>query len=300
MTAAIGVDVGGTKIAAGLVTDTGQLLSHTAVPTGTRRRAEEILADAVGAADAMATEASRTGIAVTGVGIGVPEIVDTRGQITTSAVLDWLDVPVSRAFAHIGPTVVVADVRAAAYAESLAGAGRGLGNFVYVSVGTGISHTLVQDGKPYEGSRGAALLLGSTTMFDEPLEFIASGPAITAAYAALTGRSRDAEEVLAAEAADEKARHVVEVAASALGHAVAVLIDILDPAAIIVGGGLGNADGSYWHVMEQTARRRLWLPAARDIPMLRAGLGPHSGEIGAALFAARPGQGSTPPPDVEP
>lgn len=289
MTAAIGVDVGGTKIAAGLVTESGQLLSHTTVPTGTHRPAGEILADAVAAADAVATEASRAEIAVAGVGIGVPEIVDTRGQITTSALLGWPGMPVSRAFAHIGPAVVIADVRAAAYAESLAGAGRGLDTFAYVSVGTGISHTFVQHGVPYEGSHGAALLLGSTTMFDRPLESIASGPAITAAYAALTGRSRPAEEVLAAGPGDEKARHVVGAAASALGQGVAVLIDILDPAAVIVGGGLGSAGGAYWHAMEQTARRRLWLPAARDIPILRAGLGPHSAVIGAALFAMHPG-----------
>jgi glucokinase len=292
VTAGIGVDVGGTKIAVGLVTGTGRLVSHAVVPTGNGRRPGQILADAVAAADAMAAEASRIGVAVAGVGIGVPEIVDGSGRITTAAVLDWIDIPVAGAFAHIGPAVVAADVRAAAYAESRAGAGRGLETFAYLSVGTGISHALVQNGVPYEGSRGAALLLGSTTMADQPLESVASGPAIAAAYAALTGRSRSTEEVLGAVAGDEQARRVVEVAATALGHAVAVLIDILDPAAIVVGGGLGSAAGPYWDIMEQTVRPRVWLPAARDIPILRAGLGPGSGVIGAALLTLPLGPGS--------
>lgn len=301
MKAAVGVDVGGTKIAAGLVTGTGELLSQSVVPTNGSRPAEKILDDAVTAADVMAAEAVSKGVTIAGVGVGVPEIVDTHGRVVTSAVLDWAGLPLVDAFAHIGPTQVVADVRAAAYAEAIAGAGTGIDLFAYVSIGTGISHTLVQEGVPYSGHHGAALLLGSSTMHDQPLETIASGPAVAAVYGGLVGRSTRAEEVLgAADEGDELARAVVDTAAIALGHGLAVLVNILDPAVVIVGGGVGSAGGRYWYSMERAARQSIWLTAARDIPIRRAGLGSRSGVIGAALWVLRRDRDDASPLDVQP
>ena len=205
-TTSIGVDVGGTKIAAALVAGGGGVIARTSARTEASRPGRVVLEDAVAAAEAMAAEAARRGLEVDGVGVGVPEIVDPAGRIVTDSVIGWLGEPVEQSFSHLGRVTIVADVRAAALGEAVLGAGRGYRTFAYVTVGTGISHTLVVDGQPYAGARGAALLLGSGRLGDVVLEEVACGPAIAAAAGAAS-----AEEVLAAaEAGDVEAARVVD------------------------------------------------------------------------------------------
>src|SRR5206468_8561396 len=101
--------------------------------------------------------------------------------------LDWQGVPVRESFARLAPALVEADVRAAALAEALFGAGQPFRLFVYVTVGTGISCCLVQDGRPYAGGHGNALIFASSpltttctqcgTILKPVLEEFASGPA---------------------------------------------------------------------------------------------------------------------------
>ena len=281
--ASIGVDVGGTKIAAALVARGGGVLARTGARTEAARPGRAILSDAVAAADAMAAEAVARGLAVDGVGVGVPEIVDPDGRIATACVIDWRGEPVDEAFAHLGPLAIVADVRAAARAEATLGAGRSFGTFAFVTVGTGISHTLVVDGRPYAGARGAAVLLGSGRLGDVVLEEVACGPAIAAAAGA-----ESAEEVLAvADAGDAAAARVVDNAARALGEGIATLVNLFDPDAVVVGGGLGTAGGRYWDGLVAAARANVWLPAARELPIVMAGLGSEAGAIGAALATRR-------------
>ncbi len=283
MTAAgIGVDVGGTKIAAALVAD-DEIVARTVVPTRLSRPGRAVLADAVAVAEEMAAVAAGRDLAVAGVGVGVPEIVTPDGRIASDAVIEWSTEPVVETFGHLGPVTVVADVRAAALAEAQLGAGRWFTAFVYVTVGTGISHTLVLEGVPYAGARGAALLFGSGRLGGVVLEEVASGPAIAAAAGAST-----AEPVLAAaEAGDADAVAIVDRAACALGEGIATLVNLLDPEAVVVGGGLGTAGGRYWEAVVAATRDGVWLPAARDLPIVPAGLGPEAGAVGAALSVLR-------------
>ena len=129
---------------------------------------------------------------------------------------------------------------------------------MYVTVGTGISSCLVQDGVPYAGARGNALILASSPLttvcttcdavLRPVLEEYAAGPALVARYnRAAAGRMVRAEQVLAAARAhDHVAADVVFTAGEALGVSVGWLVNVLDPAAVIVGGGLGLAGGLYW------------------------------------------------------
>jgi glucokinase len=188
--------------------------------------------------------------------------------------------------AFCGMVHVDADVRAAALAEALWGAGRPYRVFAYVSVGTGISSTLVQLGVPFSGARGNALLLGSGSYrhvcpycgqaFEQVLENIASG-------AALAQPGQTTEHLLAAaDTGGAGAVQVVRAAGEALGNAVAFLVNLLDPEAVVIGGGLGLAGGLYWDSFVTAARRAIWAPATRDLPILPATLGADAGIIGAA------------------
>ena len=110
-----------------------------------------------------------------GIGVGVPELVDPVGNISSAHTLAWQGDGVRAAFSSLAPAVVESDVRAGALAEAMFGAGRGYRLFVYVTVGTGISSTLVQDGRPFAGARGNALILASSP-FTIGMQFLRHGP----------------------------------------------------------------------------------------------------------------------------
>ncbi len=157
----------------------------------------------------------------------------------------------------------------------------------------------MQDGVPFPGARGNALISASSPLsaictecgaYLEPiLDDIAAGPALVARYNA-TGQANvhRAEEVMAAAAsADPLAIEVVRTGGEALGNTLGFLVNVLDPEILIVGGGLGLAGGLYWRSFVSSTRRHIWSDTNRDLPILPAGLGVDSGLIGAATTAWR-------------
>jgi glucokinase len=266
---AIGIDVGGTKIAGGVVdVDTGRVLRVERVPTAADRGGAAVLRDC-------ADLARRLGAPDLPVGIGICEMVDTHGRITSAETIEWRDLDVSEA-AHGGPLLVESDVRAAAMAESDFGAGRGLGSFLYVIVGTGASCVLVQDGVPWKGARGNAIVLGSP-----PVELVASGLGL-----ARRGGKDNAEQVLN----DPDLAPLVREAVTALGSELAALVNALDPEAVIVGGGLGTSP-AFFELVEAATREGIEYADTRALAVLPSALGGDGGVIGAALAATRYGGG---------
>jgi glucokinase len=296
---AIGIDVGGTKIAGGLVRlATGEVGARRVVPTSPERGGEAVLADVVAVAGELSADGAARGGAIQGIGVGVPELVDLDGVVRSGNVIGWEGLPVTERLGQIAPVVIETDVRAAARAEARYGAGRAFGLFAYVTVGTGISCCLVQDGAPFAGARGNALVLASAPMTVPSdthgvvskfvLEDYASGPALVARYRQQTGQAvTGAEAVLAAAGAgDEAANEIVRSAGETLGSSVGFLVNVLDPAAVIVGGGLGLAGGLFWERLVESTRAHVWSEATRQLPILPAALGADAGLIGAAATAA--------------
>ena len=292
---AIGLDVGGTKIAAGLVAHpSGSVLSRRTIPTLPQRGGKAVLCDTLALAEGMMEEAGKRNLDLLGIGVGVPELVDPEGKITSSHSLDWQGMSVQREFFRLAPAIVESDVRAGALAEAMYGAGREYRLFVYVTVGTGISSTLVQDGLPFAGARGNALIMASSpfttecsscgTVLNPVLEEFASGPALVARYNCCASRAaeRGEEVTSAAEEGDASAAKVVKSAGEALGNSVGFLVNILDPNAIVVGGGLGSAGGLYWDSFVTSTRAHIWAENSRALPIVRAAMGADSGMIGAA------------------
>jgi glucokinase len=294
---AVGLDVGGTKTAGGLVRfPAGEVTCRQIIPTRAERDPDVILADV----SALALRLRRQvppGRQFAGLGIGVPELVDLQGRITSGQTIDWRGSALSDQLAGVGPVCVEADVRAAARAEALFGAGRAHRVFALVTVGTGISSTLVQDARPYAGARGNALVLASGpvsmicprcgALARTVVEEIASGPALVRRYNELhPAGAGSAEDVLAASRrGDADAIRVVREAGEALGSSVGFLVNILDPEAVVIGGGLGLAGGLYWDVFLSSVRRHIWAEASRALPVVRAELGSDAGLIGAAAAA---------------
>ena len=263
MTRALGIDVGGTKIAAGVVdVETGAVRERRVVPTHPQRGGVPVLDECV----ALAAE---LGGGTLPVGVGLCELVDLSGRPTTADTVDWRDLDVASAIA--APRVVVeSDVRAAAVAEARFGAGAGVSPFLFVIVGTGASACLVLDGQPYAGAHGDAITLGAP-----PVETIASGPAL--ARAAGVERAEDA-------LADPAHAPLVAAAAEALGGVLAVLANALDPALIVLGGGLG-VEPVFQERVERACRDRLTYPRTPALRVVPSTLGTEGGVVGAALVA---------------
>jgi glucokinase len=260
MTVALGLDVGGTKIAAARVdVERGTIVAARRIPTAPQRGSDAVLADC----RALAAELGEGAVAT---GLAVCELVDPEGRVRSTETVDWRDADLLDMF-----DCVESDVRVAALAEARFGAGRDQPDFLYVSVGSGISHCLMTPDGPRLGVRGSAIGTGAPLV-----ERWSSGLAL----ARRSGHA-SAEDALA----DPAAAGIVEDAARRLGLALAALVNALDPGAVIVGGGLGLHDG-YRERVEAVLRAEVYDPDARGLPVLPAGLRADAPVIGAALAAA--------------
>jgi glucokinase len=300
-TAAIGVDVGGTKIAAAAVElPEGVIVARRLQRTAPSRGGAAVLDDVVEHIGSLIEEVKSLGGQPASIGIGICELVSPLGEILSEATIHWKGQPIAgRVREKTGlPVCIDADVRVAARAEAHLGAGRGLSSFLYVTVGTGISASFVLNGTPLTGPRGltgtfassASLMPTSdgTLISGPPLEQYAAGPAIAARYATLQrdflGTASDVLDL--AEKGNLLARTIVETAGQSLGAAIAQLVNLLDPQGVVLGGGLGLASGLYRESLEQAFKQHVWADQHRGIPIFSAHLGIDAGVIGAALAAA--------------
>ncbi|MBP0457639.1 ROK family protein [Streptomyces montanisoli] len=302
----IGVDVGGTKIAAGLVSTTGLLDERLVLPTPATEGASAILGTVQRAVETLRASLP-PGDVVTGVGIGTGGVVDhARGVIVSATGLlhGWAGTRVAdELHARLGlPVAIDNDGNALALGEHRFGAGRGHQDVLYVAVGTGIGGALVLGGELRRGAHHSAGELGhqpAPGAEGRPcscggrghIEAAASGPSITAAYRERSGDTQVTDlRVVAARAAagDGQAAGAIEEAATILGKVVAGLANTVDPEAVVIGGGVAQLGPILWPPLE-TGFRAGTLPPLADVPVLPALLGPTAAIVGAATLVADTG-----------
>lgn len=263
------LDIGGTKIAAALVDGHGavRLRARTATPAG---GGAAVLAAAAGLLEGLGTAGVRA------VGVGAPGVVDpeTGRVVSATGVLPgWAGTPVREVLAdRLGlPVAVVNDARAMANGEARAGAGNGYHRVLHVSVGTGVGGALTTGGRLEHGAHGTAGEIAHLLVPErgpvpcgcgrrDHLEAVVSGPAIEA-----TG----------------DAWH----AGSVLGRALAGLLGVLDPDAVVLGGGVAQIGAPFIDAVT-TAFQAEALPPLRATPIVPALLGTDAPLVGAALLAA--------------
>jgi glucokinase len=295
---AIGVDIGGTKCAAGLIRlDDGRVVARREQATRPERGGIAVLNDVIALVESLQQEAKQLSVEPSWIGIGICELVSRDGRVLSEATVRWQEPSIHEKLAAMRLAVQIdADVRAGARAEALYGAGRDSHSFVYVTVGTGISACLVIGAEPYAGARGLTGTFASSNGLipgtdgqlhaGPPLETFASGPALAARFAeARPDFQGAATEVLRlAASGDTLARNVVASAGTALGASIANLVNILDPETIVIGGGLGLAAGLYRESLEVALRGHVWSELHRDLKIMSAQLGNDAGIVGAAAF----------------
>ncbi|KRE71081.1 ROK family protein [Arthrobacter sp. Soil762] len=304
---AIGVDLGGTKTAAGVVSGDGEVLFSETIPTLNRDGGDAILDATAALVSSLMSRAQAAGLDVVGVGVGSAGVIDAAHGVVvsaTDAILGWAGTGLTAGLAArlgLAPEAVQAvnDVHAHALGESWTGSAAGTSSSLLVAFGTGVGGSFVLAGHPVLGHRYAGGHVGhfaSPYAFHEGkavpcvcggaghVEAIASGPAIREAYVRLGGNQPvvDARGVFAlASASDAVAIKAVGMAAAAAGQAVGGLANILDPEVVVVSGGLSDAGAPWWRPMERALRAEL-LPALLGLPVLPAKLGNAAAMVGAA------------------
>ncbi|MGA9162008.1 MAG: ROK family protein [Actinomycetota bacterium] len=290
---ALGIDVGGTKVAFVLLDAEPRVLAERRLLNRQHADARALLEAVVREAVALVEERP-AGSTLSGTGVGICELVDPIGEVGSATTIPWRRSDLDDALAPVGPLTVEADVRAAAVAEAVFGAGRPFPTFGYVTLGTGISSTFVRDGEAWIGAHGAAQLLGSARitlpcphcgrMLDTSLEDVASGAGISRRYRERTGLDvAGSDEVVAAAAGgDPAAERILAEAADALGSFLALFVNLFDPHAMVLGGGLVSAETPFRDRALGAARSHIWAESACSTPLLVGELGPNAGAIGAA------------------
>lgn len=294
--AAVGVDLGGSKIAAALVRGdhVGDVVS-TPTPAG----AEAIL-DAV--ADLVRRVTPAPGIPI---GVASAGAVDASAGVVVSAtatIPGWAGTRLEEGLrARIPGATKLAtlnDVAGHALGEAWAGAARSVRSAFVVAVGTGVGGALVMEGRvlggarhlagaiahlPTPGARGYRCPCGR----DGHLEAVVSGPGLAALYERSSGRSAEDGRVVArwADAGDPAAVHAIRRSARILGRALAGVAATVDPDLIVVGGGLAELGHGWWESLTRAVAREA-APALSDMPVVRAELGSRAAIVGAARAAS--------------
>ena len=307
----LGLDVGGTKLAAGVVAGDGRALSMEVAPSRVEEGPDAMIERHLDLGRAAVAAAGVPWDRIRAVGIACGGPLDPfRGIIQSPPGLPgWDDVPLVATVeaALQRPTVVDNDATACAIAEWWFGAGRagGIRDLVYLTISTGVGGGLILDGRVYRGAAGNAGELGHLTIDYQGrqcgcgrrgcLEAYASGPQIAArARERLDGRESSLGGLPAFTA-----RHVAEAAAAGdplasevwgetmamLGSAIANILDIFNPELVVLGGGVTRSGDQLLEPVREHGLRQAMAPARNAADIVLAGLGEELGVISAATVA---------------
>ncbi|GHA89222.1 MULTISPECIES: ROK family protein [Streptomyces] len=278
-TPVLGLDLGGTKIAAALFAADGTVLARLTRPTPALDGAAAVL-DALAAAAA----AADPGRLATALGIAAAGVVDPRTGMVTSAtdsIRGWAGTALGTGLAdRTGlPVACDNDVRATAGPELAVLPGTH-GSLLFTAVGTGVGGAVAVDGRMLHGASGIAGHLGHLPAAEAAglpctcgatghLEVIASGPGITAHYERLAGTSADRLETVASRAAlgDEAAVHAITTGAAATGRVLGGLANALGPDRVVVGGGVPRIGALYGDALAAAFTAELMPPLRGLVPV---------------------------------
>jgi glucokinase len=320
-----GVDLGGTNIVVGMVTEDGRSLYGLAsLPTPVSDGPDAVIAR-IAAMVRDAVTASRAAVSgkveVLGVGIGAPGPLDTaRGIVHLAPNLGWRNVPLrDRVSAATGyPAALDNDANCAVFGEWWRGAAQGARIVVGITIGTGVGGGIVIDGKLFHGASDAAGEIGHTTIDSTGrrckcgnygcLEAYASGPAIAsrAVEGIESGEPSDIGRLVhgdltkvtaqtvyeAARDGDAFALQVVKDTARFLGTGVANLVNIINPEVVVVCGGVTLAGDHLFEPLRAEVKRRAFKPAADACRIVPGALTGTAGVYGAAAAFKGHTQGS--------
>jgi N-acetylglucosamine kinase len=303
----IGIDLGGTKIEGAVIdpAEPGRALCRLRVPTEGARGYRHVIAQVARLIRMLERESGLGRPAW--IGYGTPGVIDPKAGIlknSNTACLNGRRLGEDLAAATGVEARVANDANCFALAEARLGAGRGRGVVVGLILGTGCGGGIVVGGRVLGGLHGIAGEWGHNPIRGERtpcycgrkgcVETVISGPALERHYRGLTGRRLGLPEVAARAARGEReARATLRRLRDKFGEAIAAVINILDPDAVVIGGGVGNIGLLYGEETRRAVLRHVFNTELRT-EFLRPRLGDSAGVFGAAMLSASSRSGATP------
>lgn len=311
--AAVGVDIGGTNIKVSLVDPAGgRLVERQSFKTMAERGPEAVVQDLAGRLKELSRQAGARGFRIAGVGVGCAGIIDSRkGLVLISPNLPgWSRFPLGPLLAtHLQlPVVVGNDVDYIGCGEYWLGAGRELGDFLGIALGTGVGGCLIIGGKPWSGVEGSAGEVGHMTIEPEGERCLCGNHGCLETLASASWLVRRAKERLrrggspsrmdgtdqldaetiyrAALDGDRLAGELFAQVGKSLATAIANVIHLLGIRGVLIGGGLAQAWDAFIGPLRAELTRRLTMAPVAAVRIVRAQLGDDAGSLGAAYLAS--------------
>ena len=310
----LGVDIGGTKVAVGLVDHDGRIVSQGRNPMVANGTAEAGLQAVLGAIDSLASSSK---VGIHSIGICAPGPLDPKAGVVLNPpnLPCWRNFPLAEKISSRYRVAVRVDndANAAALAETRWGAARGFRYVFYATIGTGIGSGIVLDGRIYHGHSGAAGEGGHVSIdYRGPrcgcgklgcIEALAAGPAIAGRARAKLGTGHSSSRILelskgdvtavtsemvgqAYAAGDSLAREVLQETVEILTPWIGNIIDLLDPDVVVMGGGVAAMLKPFFAEIKHGLPRWCVNPSASEIPLVMAHYGADAGIAGGAALCA--------------
>lgn len=308
---AIGIDLGGTNIAAGVVSEDYRLLAKESVPTHAERPWQAIVADMAALTQGLIRSSGLDLANCVGIGVGNPGVCrgDT-GEVVYANNLNWEHVPLSAEITRLTgcPCRIGNDANCAALGEAVAGAAKGCRSVVLITLGTGVGSGILMDGELVEGEDGAGAEFGHTTLISGGVRCTCGRQGCVESYVSATGLIRMGREAAekhpesllckenltaydvydAKNRGDETAKAVVAQYETYLGEALTDLVNLLRPEMILIGGGVSGQGEALTDPLNDYVRANCYGREMSYVTRIAtASLGNLAGIIGAAALCLR-------------
>jgi glucokinase len=288
--AIIGLDLGGTKILSGLISQRGEVIGKPyTLPTGGKDPGKAIVNRIFTAIDKSLEYASLKIEDISGIGIGATGPLDMkRGLILDCPFLPTLkNFPLSKTVhERYGiPVYLDNDANCFALGEYFFGAGREFESVLGYTLGTGLGCGIVINGKIFTGATQHAGEVGTSPYRGETIEDIVSGGGLSRIYKDICGLEKPGREISdLAEKGEKSALQTFEQFGEHLAYAISWGINMIDPDIVILGGSIANEIDLFSHAMEKSLRQNICPLPAEKTKVVKASLGDYAGLIGAACL----------------
>lgn len=309
----IGIDLGGSHIAAGVVDSEGKVLAKADTPTLAHRPYQEVVRDMAACCQDALEKAQLKPEQALGIGIGIPGLAEeATGRVIFCTNLGWHDVPLRDEMQQYIklPVLIDNDATVAGLAESVAGVSRGMSSSVFLTLGTGVGGGIVIDGKPWTGAHGVASEIGHLTMQMDGIPCTCGKKGCLERYCSATALIRMAADacqdepgsaIMRAAGGDAKritGRIVIDLAkqgdplasaifdqyAEYLSIAINNITSFLDPQMVVLGGGISHAGQFLLDAIRERIPKYLMFKTLPFPELALASLGNDAGIIGAAML----------------
>ena len=310
----LGVDLGGTNIAVGVVDENGKVLNTKSTPTLSGRPLEEVVCDMAKVCREAIEDAGITEKDVKCIGIGTPGSVDQKnGVVVYSNNLRMDNFPIAEELRkHIDlPINIENDANAAAYGEYIS-TGNGIDSFIFVTLGTGVGGGIVLNGEIYRGFNGAGAELGHITLVFDGEPCTCGRKGCWEVYASVTGLIKQTQRAIdehpesemcaiakeygkvsgrtsfeAAKKGDKVAQEVVDTYIKYVADGIASLVNIFQPEKIVIGGGISKEGDYILNPIKEYVEKNDYNKYQERTKIEIATLHNDAGIVGAAMAAKR-------------